>query len=67
MSVRAYFQIPAKRAKEILAEVERAVAGWRKVARALGMTDRDLDDFADAFEHPQRGVARRVAAKAGPG
>ena len=48
-------------AKEILGQVERAVAGWRKAGRALGMTVRDLEDFADAFEHPERDAARKAA------
>jgi transcriptional regulator with XRE-family HTH domain len=29
------------------------------VGKALGMTARDLDAFADAFEHRERDVARR--------
>lgn len=61
MSVTAYFRIPAKRAREMLGQVERAVAGWRKAGRALGMTDRELEDFADAFEHPERAAARKAA------
>ncbi len=61
MSVRAYFRISAGRAKEILREVERAVAGWRKAGQALGMTHRDLEDFADAFEHPEREAAQKAA------
>ncbi len=61
MSVIAYFRIPAKRAKVILREVERAVAGWRKAGRALGMTDRELEQFADAFEHPERKAAQKIA------
>jgi len=35
-----------------MCEVERAVVGWRKVGRAIGMTDRELEQFADAFEYP---------------
>lgn len=61
MSVIAYFRISARRAKEMLREVERAVAGWRQAGRALGMTARDLEDFAEAFEHPERAAARKVA------
>src|SRR5512140_261018 len=34
MSVAPYFRIPARRGKQILAEVERAVRGWRKRGRA---------------------------------
>lgn len=61
MSVAPYFRIPVRRAKAILGEVERAVAGWRKIGRSIGMTNRDLEDFADAFEHPERGAARKAA------
>jgi serine/threonine-protein kinase HipA len=59
MSVIAYFRLSRARAKEILREVERAVAGWRKAGRALGMSDRDLEDFADAFEHSERAAAQK--------
>jgi serine/threonine-protein kinase HipA len=62
MSVTAYFRISASRAKEILGQVERAVAGWRKAGRALGMTDRDLESYTDAFEHSERAAARRSSA-----
>lgn len=68
MSVIAYFRISPRHAKEILREVERAVAGWRKRGRSLGLTDRELDAFADAFEHPERKAARKIARVAvGPG
>lgn len=55
-SVIPYFQISPVRAKQILGEVERAVAGWRKTGRALGMSKAELDRFADAFEHSERGA-----------
>ena len=61
MSVIAYFRIPVRRAKAVLREVERAIAGWRKAGRALGMTDRELETFAEAFEHPERKAAQKVA------
>jgi serine/threonine-protein kinase HipA len=60
MSVPAYFRIPPRRALEILRRVEHAVAQWRNVGRTLRMTARDLDEFADAFEHAERDAARRV-------
>lgn len=60
LSVIAYFRIPLVRAKEILGEIERAVSGWRDRGRALGMTDRELEPFADAFEHPERKAARQA-------
>lgn len=58
MSVLPYFRIPTPRAKEILAQVEAAVAQWRVVGRALGMSDGDLDSFTEAFEHGERAKAR---------
>ena len=47
--------------KAILCEVERAVAGWRKVGRELRLTDRELEQFADAFENAERKAARKIA------
>ena len=62
MSVLAYFRLSRVRAGEILAEVERAVAGWRSEAALLGMTRVEVDSFADAFEHAERAAARRAMA-----
>lgn len=60
MSVIAYFRITPARAREILADVEGAVAGWREAGRALGMTNADIDAFADAFEHAERRAAQAI-------
>ena len=60
LSVTPYFRITARRAKAILREVEHAVGNWRKLGRTLGMTDRDLEMFAEAFEHPERKAARKA-------
>jgi len=59
-SVNAYFRITPAKAKEILGEVEHAVSGWRERGKAIGMTDRELEPFADAFEHPERIAAQRM-------
>jgi len=59
MSVIPYFRISAPRAREILRDVEHTVSRWRSVGRSLGMTTRELDDFAEAFEHVERSAARR--------
>ncbi len=59
MSVTAYFRISQTRAKEILGQVARAVGGWRKTGREIGMTDRELDAFTYAFEHEERAAAKR--------
>lgn len=58
-----YFRIKADRTKEILDEVEDAVARWREQGRTLGMTPAELDGFADAFEHEERKAARSAAGK----
>jgi serine/threonine-protein kinase HipA len=60
LSVIAYFRIPLARAKEMLGEIDRAISGWRDRGRVLGMSDRELDQFADAFEHPERKAARQA-------
>lgn len=48
------FGIPLATAREILMEVDAAVSTWRTIGRSLGMTARDLDYFAEAFEHGER-------------
>ena len=59
MSALPYFRLTAARAREILGDVERAVSQWRPMGRGLGMTARELDQFAEAFEHRERTAARR--------
>lgn len=51
MSAAPYFRIAPRRATQILSQVRKAVATWRKVGRAIGMTSTELEPFADAFEH----------------
>ncbi len=60
MSVIAYFRITAARAKEILSDVTHAVNNWRKTGRSIGMSDEELEPFADAFEHGERAAAKRL-------
>ena len=60
MSVIKYFRIAVVRAKEILGEVEAAVTLWRDIGRELGLSKPELDQFADAFEHPERAAVRRA-------
>lgn len=59
LSVIAYFRIPLQRAKEILGRIERTLSGWSAEGRTLGMTDRELEQFSDAFEHSERKAAQR--------
>ncbi len=60
MEAARYFQVSLARAREIVGIVDRAVAGWRVRGGALGMTNAELDAFADAFEHEERAAARRI-------
>ena len=63
MSIIPYCRIKLATAKRILAEVERAVAAWRRTGRSIGMSDTELDQFADAFEHSERKAAKAVFQK----
>ncbi len=61
MSVLPYFRIAEPRARQMLREVEQAVSQWRPVGRSLGMSTRELDQFADAFEHEERAAGRNAS------
>lgn len=52
--------LPAVR-ETILREVVSAVATWQKLGQKLGMSAAELDSFADAFEHPERKAAQKLA------
>ena len=49
-------------AEAVLAQVVKAVSGWRAVAQApaVGLAGNRLNDFAAAFEHPAAQAARQV-------
>jgi len=64
LSVLSYFRISRTRAKEILGQIEQALSTWRGAGAALGMTRPELDQFAEAFEHPEREAARKAARRA---
>lgn len=63
LSVLPYFRIPRARANQMLSRIERALSKWRETGLALGMTKPELDQFADAFEHPERTAARQAARR----
>jgi serine/threonine-protein kinase HipA len=60
MSIAPYCRIDAQSSARILLDVDRAVSRWRHSGRAIGMSDRELDQFADAFEHRERHAAKAV-------
>ncbi len=54
-----YFGLHRDQALVVLAEVCAALSDWRRVALSpeVGLQERELDDFAPAFEHEQRRAA----------
>lgn len=54
-----YFGLRRDQALVVLAEVCAALSDWRRVALSpeVGLQERELDDFAPAFEHEQRRAA----------
>lgn len=60
-----YFALNNTQALGILREVHGAIAQWRKLALSaeIGLTLRELDDFAPAFEHEQMDAARQLLTK----
>jgi serine/threonine-protein kinase HipA len=60
MSVVPYFRLDTARAGQILIEVEHAVSTWRQLGRQLGMSQVELDQFAEAFEHQERRALKAI-------
>ncbi|GAA0216790.1 hypothetical protein GCM10009125_02190 [Castellaniella daejeonensis] len=49
MGAAPYFRLDTAQAEAIWGEVAQAVAGWRALARGLGLRGTDLQDFEPAF------------------
>lgn len=56
------FALPREAALAVLAEVQRTVAGWRRLALSakVGLAAGELNDWAPAFEHAAMAEARRL-------
>src|SRR5258708_24181804 len=54
MSAVPYFGLKLDRARQVLGEVESAVAQWRTRGAEFGMTEGDLGEIVDAFGHDVR-------------
>jgi serine/threonine-protein kinase HipA len=50
-AVASYFELTSGEARQIVGEVGKAVASWRKEAAKRGLTEREIDRMASAFEH----------------
>src|SRR5690606_35950561 len=51
LAVAEYFELTDTEARAIAGEVGRAVADWRNVAAAVGLTPTEIDRMASAFDH----------------
>lgn len=56
-----YYGLKQKDAKSIAADVGRAVAGWREEAAGLGVSPREIERMASAFEHADSKRVRTLA------
>jgi serine/threonine-protein kinase HipA len=60
LSTAGYYRLSSKRAKEIVSEIELATRDWREAAAKEGIGPRDIERMSEAFETPQRDVARHL-------
>ena len=63
MEVAAYFELNAGQAREIAGSVGNAVSTWREEAAGHGLTAREIDRMASAFEHEDLKAATRDRSK----
>jgi serine/threonine-protein kinase HipA len=61
----ARFELKPEEAKQVMAQVVKAVIRWKSVALApeVGLRSAELDDFAPAFEHASLEEAKVLMAK----
>jgi serine/threonine-protein kinase HipA len=57
MEVAGYFELADAKAREIAADVGRAVSKWREEAARYNLTKNEIDRMASAFEHDDLKVA----------
>lgn len=50
LGVASEFRLDDERARQVLAEVATAVSGWRTVAAAFGLPEKDIDKMTPAFD-----------------
>ncbi len=65
MEVASYFELDAKTARTIAAEVGEAVATWRGEASRLGLSSSEMNRMASAFEHEDLQRALKPRSRAG--
>lgn len=60
LAVAPRFGLGRQQAVTVLRQVEAATARWREEGRKIGMTNGELEEFAEAFEHGERVRARQA-------
>jgi serine/threonine-protein kinase HipA len=60
LAIAQYFNLKAPRAKDIVREVAAATSRWRSIASEHGLTARQIDRMATAFEHDDAAAARAL-------
>ncbi|MEI8156843.1 MAG: type II toxin-antitoxin system HipA family toxin [Burkholderiales bacterium] len=57
-----YFRLDASGVQRVLGKVHKAIKTWKSVAKlaAVGMSERDIEDFGPAFENEQMRIARKL-------
>ena len=53
LAISKSFELSNKEAKVILSEMRSIVSTWKSIAQNLGMNDRDVDQYAPAFEYQE--------------
>lgn len=57
-----YFRLDAADVQRVLGKVHKAIKDWKSVAKRVevGMTERDIEDFAPAFDNEQMRIAKTL-------
>lgn len=57
-----YFRLDASAVQRVLGKVHKAIQNWKSVAKLtdVGMSERDIEDFAPAFENEQMRIAKAL-------
>lgn len=62
VQVAGYFRLDAPAVQRVLGKVHKAIKEWKSVATLaeVGMSERDIEDFAPAFENEQMRIAKAL-------
>ncbi len=63
LAVAPYFELNENEARQIAAEVGKAVGSWRRIAADVGITAGEMDRMASAFEHADLEAAMKIGKK----